>query len=61
MHTTEPKWQDMPLQAAKRLYDAADGKPIGYSDFRKSAAIIEALVQALEDKIKQLNSLEPSE
>ena len=61
MHTTESKWQDEPLEVAKRLREAADGIPIGFADYRKGAAVIEALVQALEQKIKDLDSLEPSE
>lgn len=61
MHTTESKWQDIPLQAAKRLREAADGMPIGLGEMRQAGAIIESLVQALEQKIRELDSLEPSE
>ena len=61
MHTTETKWQDASLETAQRLKEAADGWPIGYADYLKAAATIEALVQALEQKIKDIDSLEPSE
>ena len=62
MHTKETKWQDAPLEIAQRLKDAADdGWPATHSLYLKAAATIEALVQALEQKINELDSLEPSE
>ena len=61
MHATESKWQDAPLAQAKKLREAADGFPIGYMELRQAGAMIESLVQALEQKIHDLDSLEPSE
>lgn len=61
MHTKETKWQDAPLAIALRLREASDGWPIGYSEYRKAAATIEALVKTLEQKNQELNSMEPSE
>lgn len=57
----EPRWKEEPLEMAKKLREAADGWPIGYGDYRRAAAIIQSLVLALEDKIHETASLEPSE
>lgn len=62
MHTKETKWQDAPLQSAKDLEFCLelDISP-SPEEIRRASATIRAIVQALEQKIHELDSLEPSE
>ena len=60
MHTKETKWQDAPLELAETLESCLIYSVFG-SEMTKAAATIRALVQALEQKIHELDSLEPSE
>ena len=60
MHTTESKWQDEPLEVATALeWRAMDS--VHAADMLRGAAMIRTLVFLLEQKIKDLDSLEPSE
>lgn len=60
MHTTESKWQDAPIEAATSLeWLAMDS--VHASAMIRGAAMIRTLVFALEQKIRELDSLEPSE
>ena len=62
MHTTESKWQDAPLELAKTLeYQSDIGAGVSELAAKKAAAMIRSLVQALEQKMRELDSLEPSE
>lgn len=60
MHTKETKWQDSPLELAKSLESYSVQSFYG-AEMIQGAATICALVQALEQKIHELDSLEPSE
>lgn len=62
MHTKETKWQDAPLELAEELEALTADFNCEYGiEVNKAAATIRALVQALEQKIHELDSLEPSE
>lgn len=62
MHTKETKWQDAPLELVKTLEIClCTGKAPSVNETRQASATIRALVQALEQKIHELDSLEPSE
>lgn len=62
MHVKETKWQDAPLELAEELEHAVElGLSATEGEIRRAAATIRALVQELEQKIHELDSLEPSE